>query len=220
MNILKVNRSHQITLQSLLVLKIHRSGLAIKSIPEIKGQCCSQARWRTRSEHSSLSGGTKARALTYMCHPQLPFFRAFFFFFCSGDPPFQVLQRQTPPYIFWKICIFKLNFLQFLQISAPKFLQKFVRMTLVFSQKNLFWRPYFWKRGWHIPTKNLFEYPHPIKGRTMNLGWNTTQNSTGANPLLCLSSTLDVSFCQHPWDSGPISCSWSRMVLEPSYGSY
>ena len=24
----------------------------------------------------------------------------------------------------------------------------------------------------------------------------------------------------HLWDSGPISCSWSRMVLEPSYGSY
>ena len=100
-----------------------------------------------------------------MCRPLDPLFRPFFH---SGDPPFQALfQLQSLHLNFWrkKRSIFKLNFLRFwLNFSSWDTyfsINPFRRSTLLSSKKkNPFRRPYFWKSGWHIPTKILFTGYH------------------------------------------------------------
>ena len=119
--------------------------------------------------------------------------------FSSGDPPFQAFfPLRSPRLDFLKKNLhFKTNFCRYLapetQILAkicsrdPSFKPKIIR--------NQFWRQYFWKPGWHLPTQTFGDPPrtHIIYTSKHIKEWNYDKIYQQLRSMSCIKNSRFLS---------------------------
>ena len=74
---------------------------------------------------------------------------------------------KTPPHLFYRLILLLLK--PFSSSRDTNF-SKLCSGDPSFKPENQFWRPYFWKPGWHIPTTIFVDYL-PLRGNLLLLLW-------------------------------------------------